>query len=114
MNSPDVLQTYPELHQLADLKTRGWLFQPVFNDGELEAVTGVRLWPHGWCDALAIHSEAFAHAFRRNPTGGEVWRRQGGSVEVLDALIELVSPFHPQAPRLVRGPERKLWVPGQE
>jgi hypothetical protein len=103
---------YPELAQLVALRSRGWFFQPVQVEGELELVTGARSWPEGWSDALAIRSQGDAKAFRCDPMGGVVWHRQGGLVEVVDGLLELPGPSEPNAPRLVKARAPGLWMPG--
>jgi hypothetical protein len=107
------LAAYPELRRLVELREGGgWFFQPVRVDGELELLTGARMWPDGWSDAIAIRDVGNARAFRCDPIGGEVWKREGGLVEVIDGLVELPAPDEPNAPRLVKGTAPKLWTPG--
>ena len=49
------LVCYPELARLIELRqAHGWLFQPIQVHGEVELLTGVRIWPLGWSDAIAI------------------------------------------------------------
>jgi hypothetical protein len=105
------LRHYPELHRLIELREGGWFFQPVPVAGELELVTGARVWLDGWSDAIAIRDLGDARAFRCDPVGGEVWKREGGLVEVIDGLVELPAPDDPGAPRLVKGRAPKLWTP---
>jgi hypothetical protein len=108
------LKLYPELGRLLDLRDGGgWFFQPIQVEGELELVTGARMWPEGWSDALAVRDLGDARAFRCDPVGGEVWQREGGLVEVVDGFVELPAPDHPHAPRLVKAQAPELWVPGQ-
>jgi hypothetical protein len=107
------LAAYPELGRLIDLREGGgWFFQPVQVHGELELLTGWRRWPDGWSDAIAIRDVGDARAFRCDPPGGEVWKREGGLVEVIDRLVELPAPDDPNAPRLVKGTAPKIWTPG--
>jgi hypothetical protein len=103
---------HPELAQLIALRSGGgWFFQPVQVEGTLELVTGSHRWPDGWSDALAIRGQGDAKAFRCDPTGGVVWQRESGLVEVLDGLLELPGPEEPGAPRLVKARAPTLWVP---
>jgi hypothetical protein len=74
-------------------------------------VTGVRGWPGGWSDAISIRELCNAKAFRCDHTGGTVWKREGGMVEVIDSLIDLPAPDDPRAPRLVIGTAPSLWTP---
>jgi hypothetical protein len=104
---------YPELRRLIILRQdRRWHFVPNYRLGDVELLVGARVWrPEGWSDAIAIADHDDARAFRCDPAGGEVWGREGGFAEVIDSLIELPAPDEPDAPRLVRGPARRLWVP---
>lgn len=103
---------YPELARLVELRHgHGWFFQPVHVRGELELLAGARVWPDGWSDAIAIRDLGDATAFRCDPAGGEVWQREGGLVDVADALAELPAPNEPGAPRLVKGTAPRLWTP---
>jgi hypothetical protein len=107
------MAAYPQLQRLAELRDGGgWFFQPVSVDGELELLTGARVWPLGWSDAIAIRDLGDARAFRCDPAGGEVWKREGGLVDVIDGLVELPAPDDPSAPRLVKARGPGLWVPG--
>lgn len=104
--------TYPELWRLIQLRAGGqWFFQPVLVDGELELVTGARVWAGQWSDAIAIRDLGDAKGLRCDPAGGEVWKREGGLVEVIDGLVELPAPDDPRAPRLVKGRAPELWTP---
>jgi hypothetical protein len=102
---------YPELQRLIDLRQcGGWSFQPVQVDGHLELLTGARVWPDGWSDAIAIRDRGDAKAFRCDPAGGEVWGREGSLAEVIDGLLELPEPGQPGAPTLVKA-RAQLWTP---
>jgi hypothetical protein len=105
------LATYPQLWRIIELRGAGWFFKPVRIDGKLELLTGARLWPDGWSDAIAIRNLGDARAFRCDPASGEVWMREGGLVEVIDGLIELPAPHEPGAPRLVKASAPELWTP---
>src|SRR5690349_5717190 len=84
------LAVYPELRRLIDLRDGGgWFFQPVQHERDLELLTGARTWLDGWSDAIAIRDLIDARAFRCDPLGGEVWKREGGLIEVIDGLLEL-------------------------
>jgi hypothetical protein len=103
---------YPALWRLVQLREGGqWFFQPVVVDGELELVTGARMWAGRWSDAIAIRDLGDARGLRCDPAGGEVWKREGGLVEVVDGLVELPPPDDPKAPRLVKGRAPRLWTP---
>jgi hypothetical protein len=101
------------VRRLLELRHCGWQFQPVLVSGELELLTGARVWPDGWSDAIAIRDLTDAKAFRCDPDGGAVWLREGGLVEVVDGLMELPAPDQPGAPKLVRARTPKLWTPGE-
>jgi hypothetical protein len=106
------LAAYPQLRRLIDLRDGGgWFFQPVQVQGELELLTGARLWPDGWSDAIAIRDVGDARGFRCVQLGGEVWKREGGLTEVIDGLVELPAPDQPNAPRLVKATAPTLWTP---
>jgi hypothetical protein len=106
------LRLYPPLQRIAELRdSGGWVFQPVQIDGQLDLLTGVRLWPLGWSDAIAIRDLGDAKAFRCDPDGGEVWHHEGGLVEVLDALMDLPAPDQPSAPHVVKAKAPELWTP---
>jgi hypothetical protein len=103
---------YPELRRLILLRDQSpWRFLPKYHDGELELVTGVRVWPGSWTEAVAIRSQDDVKAFRCDPAGGEVWGREGGLAEVLDSLIDLPAPHAKHAPILVKARAPRLWVP---
>ncbi|MGH3677420.1 MAG: hypothetical protein ACRDU5_17115 [Mycobacterium sp.] len=107
------LALYPELGKLITLRDNGrWQFMPKIQRGGVELVAGFAVWlPEGWTDAIALANRDDAKAYRCDPAGGEVWGREGGLAEVLDALTELPAPHEPGAPRLVKGKARRLWVP---
>ena len=86
------LLVYPELQRLIELRDAGWFFQPVLVDAELELLAGARLWPSGWSDALAIRSQTDSHGYRCDPTGGEVWHREGSLTEVVATGIKKLEP----------------------
>jgi hypothetical protein len=98
------LAAFPELQRLADLRDAGWSFLPITEDGgELVELRGVRAWPGGYADALRVIYRTDAAGLRIDHTGGVVWQREGGLVEVVDALLTLPAPDTPGAPRLVCG-----------
>jgi hypothetical protein len=106
------LAAYPELRRLIELRDGGgWFFQPMRVEGALELLTGWRRWPDDWSDAIAIRDLGDAKAFRCDPAGGEVWKREGNLAEVLNGLVELPAPNQPNAPRLVKAQAPKLWTP---
>jgi hypothetical protein len=106
------LAAYPQLVRLIELRDNGgWFFQPVHVEGRLELLTGARLWPDGWSDAIAIRDLTDARAFRCDPAGGEVWKHEGGLAEVIDGLLDLPAPHQPHAPRLVKASAPRLWTP---
>lgn len=41
---------------------------------------------------------------------GEVWKREGGLVEVIDGLVELLAPDDPKAPQLAKATAPELLV----
>jgi hypothetical protein len=105
------LATYPQLWRITELRGAGWFFRPLLAETGVELLTGARLWPDGWSDAIAIRDLTDARAFRCDPASGEVWMREGGLVEVIDGLIELAAPHEPGAPRLVKATAPQLWTP---
>lgn len=106
------IAAHPELRLLATLcATGGWMFRPITVRGELELLTGARLWPGGWSDAVAIRDRHDAKAFRCDQAGGEVWGSEGRVEVVLAGLLELPAPGRPGAPSLVRATAPRLWTP---
>jgi hypothetical protein len=104
---------YPELFRLLSLREHSsWWLLPEYREGELELVTGARVWQDRWTDAIAIRNRDDAKAFRCDPAGWEVWGKEGGLTEVLDLLMELPAPYAPHAPTLVKARTPRLWVPG--
>lgn len=104
---------YPGLRRLIDLREQGgWQFLPIYRDGELGLIAAVRTWPDGSSAALVVADINDAKAFRCDPAGGEVWSREGGLVDVIEALIELPAPGEPGAPHLVKAKAQRLPAPG--
>jgi 3-deoxy-D-manno-octulosonic-acid transferase len=108
---------YPEhgdLQRLADLRDQGgWQFtvpQPV--EGEQSAITGLRKWPDGSADVLAVRDFTDAYTRRTNPAGGTVWKHAGSVGEVVDALLALPAPDDPEAPSRVIASGPGLWTSG--
>lgn len=102
---------FPELRRLSALRETGWTFIPRTTEGQLVRVDGVRIWPDASADALMVRFTTDAAALRNDPAGDLVWQRDGGVIEVLDALLELPPPGAPTAPRLARGTGPTLWTP---
>lgn len=109
-----LLDAYPELQCLLDLRHSGWSFQSVMVAGEVELVAGARSWPNGWSDAIAIRDLGDTRAFRCDPDGNEVWQCEGGLNDVIDALTELPAPGQPRTRNLTKAEASKLWTPGDE
>lgn len=105
------LAEFPELRRLMDLRAAGWQFTPQVHGGDVVDVRGVRVWPDDWADAITVRFITDAAALRLDPTGGIVWQKDGGLVDVVDSLIALPSPTSHNAPRLVRGHGPLLWTP---
>jgi hypothetical protein len=76
-------------------------------------VSGWRLWPLGWSEAIAIRNLGDAKGYRCDPDGGEVWGREGSLVDVITGLIELPAPGQRSAPTLVKAQRPRLWTPGE-
>lgn len=84
---------FPGLRRLIELRDGGgWFFLPVQRNGELTLVSGARRWPGGWSDAIAIRAIDDACGMRCDHRGVEVWRREGGMVDVINALVALPPP----------------------
>ncbi len=113
--TPDsaAVSAFPALQRLIDLRDGGgWLWLPTVVDGRMVEIHGVRTWPQGWADALRVRSATDAAALRNDHTGGIVWQRDGGLMDVVDALVALPAPGDRLAPRLVIGRAPTLWTPG--
>lgn len=95
------LAEFPELRRLVDLRNAGWQFMPVWAEGELVEVRGVRTWPRNWVDAIAVRFTTDAAGLRCDPSGGVVWERFGNLDAVVEGLLTLPSPGDPAAPRQV-------------
>lgn len=108
----EAVATYPELLGLLSLRQQArWQFLPLKDGDEVVMIVGARVWWIGWSDAIAIRDRGDAKAFRCNPDSGEVWSAEGSLADVLDALVDLPSPFHPNAPHLVKRTAPRLWLP---
>ena len=95
---------FPELQSLVDLqRAGGWEFTAVVLDRAVVSLHGVRTWPGGWADALGLLYTTDAQAVRTNRHGETVWKRDGGLVEVIGALLELPPPHARTAPHLAIG-----------
>jgi hypothetical protein len=113
MNAADLaaIAEFPALQRLILLRDGGgWEFFPLHRDGELVLVVGARAWQDGWSDSFAVRDRGDAKGFRCDPDGGEVWRREGSLIDVVDALRELPAPGQPGAPRLVIGTSERLRI----
>ena len=88
----EALASYPELARLADLRAAGWLFMPVDEDGELVELRGVKLWPSGWVDTMALRDVDEAAALRCDPDGCPSWRCGGTLIDIVEALFALPVP----------------------
>ncbi|MGQ0840013.1 hypothetical protein [Actinokineospora sp.] len=92
-STPDrALVAYPQLRRLIQLRDNGWMFIPVAIDGRLDELRGVRTWPTGWAEAIRVNNITDAAALRTDPDGRIVWARDGGLVDVVDALAALPAP----------------------
>jgi hypothetical protein len=84
------LATYPQLWRIVELReSGGWFFRPLLVEGRVELLTAARMWPDQWSDAIAIRNLGDARAFRCDPAGGEVWKREGLRREVLWIRVEV-------------------------
>jgi hypothetical protein len=104
------LAEFPELRRLVDLRNAGWQFMPVSDEGELVEVRGVRTWPDGWVDAIAVRFVTEAAGLRCDPAGGVVWERVGALDAVVEGLLTLPVPSDPAAPRRVVRQSPGLWT----
>lgn len=98
------VRAFPELRSLVDLRRGGdWAFTAVVRHRAVVSLHGVRTWPGGWADALGLLYTTDAQAVRTNRHGETVWKRDGGLVEVIGALLELPPPHARTAPHLAIG-----------
>ena len=110
----EALEAHPELAHLLVLGDP-WKWMPPPRDestGEVLELHGIRAWPGSdQVDAIRVRSLTDAMGIRIDADNGELWRREGGLVEVVDGLRELPPPGHRLAPRLVKGrTESGLWI----
>lgn len=95
---------YPELLRLISVRAQaGWVFLPTYQDGELELVTGARVWPDRWTDAFAIRNRNDAKAYRCDPTGGQVWGRGRWARRGAGLLGGVASTERPACPNAGQG-----------
>jgi hypothetical protein len=80
------------LRGLGDLRSAGWLFAPITEDGAVVELRGLRTWPHGWTDVLLLRDVGDAAGMRADPDGRVTWRREGSLTEVIDGLLTLPVP----------------------
>jgi hypothetical protein len=106
----EALAEFPELRRLVDLLRVGWQFLPVSSDGELVELRGVRVWPDESVDAITVRFTTDAAALRCDGSGGVVWERAGDLADVVDGLLDLPMPGHPDAPRLILRTSTQLWT----
>jgi hypothetical protein len=108
------LDAYPELKRLIAIRRSGAWQLDVQLDQEMmpRLVLGSRRYSDGSEDTFAVRSRTEVRAIRLDPQRQWIFRREGSLVEIVDALVELPSPLHPMAPRLVLpGTPPRLWVP---
>lgn len=70
------------------------------DEGRPHLLQFIRTWDDGHADAISIHDETNAQALRCNPRGDVVWKVTDTAFSVLQAVVELPSPFNPLAPKL--------------
>lgn len=100
---------------LAELVRRGWTFTPTGLDdyGDPTEMFGVFRWLGNWTDALLFRGLDDAHGWRSVPgEPGITWEQSGGVADVVLELLDLPAPDALHAPRLVKAPAPRLWVPG--
>ncbi|GGS40382.1 MULTISPECIES: hypothetical protein [Actinokineospora] len=104
---------FPELAQLAALRTAGWRFRPLADDrGGLLCIAGCRC-HRLHTDALYVFDRFHVVGVRllEGDGGGVVWLRDGSDLtEIVRDLIALPAPGEPGAPNLVMRPNA-LWLP---
>jgi hypothetical protein len=83
------LADFPELRHLVDLRTAGWTFIPVGEDGDVIELRGLKVWPSGWVDALLLRDVDDAAALRCDPDGRTTWQRDGTLTGIVEALFAL-------------------------
>jgi hypothetical protein len=77
-----------------------WVFNTKIVDGNVEALSGARVWPDHTVDQIGIRGESDAAARRTNPLRETVWSVEGTVADVTARVIaELLAPNHPLAPR---------------
>lgn len=110
----DAVREFPELQALISLREDSeWRFAArVDSEGAVTSIHGVRIWSQDWTDAIGILDRSDAQAVRADPDGHAVWKREGGVIDVIDALRHLPHPGARTAPRLVIGTAPPmLWTP---
>ncbi len=110
----EALKAHPELAHLLTLNG-SWRWMPPARDestGEILELHGLRLWPQSdQVDGIRVRSDTDTVGVRIDADSGELWKREGGLVEVVDGLRELPAPGHRLAPRLVKGRTKSgLWI----
>lgn len=102
------MRTYPELRQLAQLRSDGWTFlslQERPDDPGPSGIVGYRQ-RGDFVDVLYVFGRTEARAARLlddtpGARGGLVWERAGALADTVAALLELPAPGEPGAPRLL-------------
>lgn len=109
----EALEAHPELAYLLTLDGPWRWMPPPRNDaGEVLELHGLRMWPRSdHVDAIRVRSSTDAMGVRVDAGSSELWKLEGGLVEVVNGLRELPSPHHRLAPRLAKGrTESGLWI----
>ncbi|GLY52168.1 hypothetical protein [Lentzea sp. NBRC 102530] len=116
LTDAEAVKLFPSLQYLVLIREAGWIFLPVDDPGDPDAVLdGARVWSAGWRDCLRVRDETDALGLRIRLSTGQpseiVWERSGTLADVVFRLLELPEPDTRHAPTLVVGKAPKLWTP---
>lgn len=82
-----------------------WSFTPVYNNGHIDRVDGLRRWPDGWVDGIRILGPDDVVGIRvvKRQAAEIVWEQTGSLETIVNQLLELPPPGNRLAPYLATG-----------
>jgi hypothetical protein len=96
-----IVQIYPVLRHLLDLRDGGWRFLPI--EPGRDQIDGFRQWSGGWRDGVRFRDAGDASGIRTDRDNRIVWEYVGTLADVVQEFLLLPHPGSRLAPRLAKG-----------